>query len=236
MAQEWLARQNMLIGEENTAKLQGSRVAVIGLGGVGGAVVEALARAGVGHLLLVDGDTISETNKNRQLIATTETIGMEKIRAWGLRVLSINPGVKIETSCCMVRQGEDGGLVAFRPHYIVDAIDTVSSKIFLIELCKEHNLNILCCMGTGNRVDTNGFAIADISETSGCPVARVLRKELRSREIENVTVLYNKNPPQSAAVEKSNGRHAPGSISYVPPIAGFMAAEYVIKQLMQAEG
>jgi Dinucleotide-utilizing enzymes involved in molybdopterin and thiamine biosynthesis family 1 len=235
LTEEWQARQTMLIGEAKMAKLQNSRVAVIGLGGVGGAVAEGLVRAGVGHLLFIDGDIVSTTNINRQLIATVETIGMQKVETAKQRALSINPVVNIETSFCTIKQGVDGGLLEFAPHYVVDAIDTISAKLFLVEHCKANKLPLLCCMGTGNRTMFDGFTIADISETKGtsCPVARVIRKELCKRQIENVTVLYNKSPMQSTAVETQNGRHAPGSIAYMPPIAGFMAAGYVIQQLIK---
>lgn len=231
--EDWQIRQNMLIGEANTEKLKNSKVAVVGLGGVGGATVEALARAGVGNLLLIDGDTISESNRNRQLIATTETIGQKKTEAWKNRVLSINSQASVYTAYKMVGKGEDGGLLAFAPDYVVDAIDMISAKLFLIELCKNNQIPFISCMGTGNRVSAGGFTVEDIANTTGCPVARVLRKELKTRNIKGVTVLYNPSPASVSAVEEQNGRHAPGSISYVPPIAGFMAAEYVIQKLIE---
>ncbi len=231
--EDWQARQNMLIGKTNTEKLKNSKVAVVGLGGVGGASVEALARAGVGNLLLIDGDTISESNRNRQLIATTETIGEAKTEAWKNRVRSINPVANVHTAYKMVGNGEDCGLLEFQPDYMIDAIDMISAKLFLIELCKTSNIPFISCMGTGNRLSASGFTVADIASTAGCPVARVLRKELKNRNIQGVPVLYNPTPTDASAVEEENGRHAPGSISYVPPVAGFMAAEYVIQKLIE---
>lgn len=235
MSEEWQARQELLTGEEKLCKLAKSRVAVIGLGGVGGAVVEGLARAGVGVLLLVDHDTVSDSNRNRQLIATVDTVGMEKTEAWRRRVLCINPAAQVQLSPVFVGPQQSGGIFDFAPDYVVDAIDTVSAKLWLMEQCKAHNVPLISCMGTGNRLSAEGFAIDDIEKTagSGCPLARVLRREARRRGISGVTVLYNKLPPAAAASVSAFGRNAPGSISYVPPVAGFLAAGHVVRSLME---
>lgn len=234
MSQEWQTRQQMLVGEEKMEKLAKSRVAVVGLGGVGGAAVEALARGGVGGLLLIDHDTVSDSNRNRQLIATLDTVGRAKADAWRERVLSINPLAQVEISRHFVKEGEDGGLFDFGPDFVIDAIDTVSAKLWLMAACNERDIPFLSCMGTGNRLSCEGFAIGPIQDTagSGCPLARVLRREVKKRSIGPVTVLYNRLAPLPAQTEAAFGRHAPGSISYVPPVAGFMAAGYGIQVLM----
>ena len=152
MSQEWQIRQQMLVGEEKMEKLAQSRVAVVGLGGVGSAAVEALARAGVGSLLLVDHDTVSDSNRNRQLIATLATVGLPKADAWRERVLSINPCAQVEVSRTFIKEGEDGGLFAFQPDFVIDAIDTVSAKLWLMAACCEQTVPFLSCMGTGNRL------------------------------------------------------------------------------------
>ncbi len=234
MQECWLARTEMLVGKNGLAKLAGARVALVGLGGVGGAAAEALVRAGVGHLLFIDNDIISVTNINRQLLATGKSVGVAKTQVCKERALSINPAADIHCENTFILPGEDGGIFAFEPDYIIDAIDTITAKLFLIEEAKKRNVPLISCMGTGGRLSPFGFKTAKIEDTAGsaCPVARVLRKELKKRGIAGVQVLYNPEPPLGKAVVVQGARHAPGSISYVPPVAGFMAAGFVVQQLL----
>lgn len=230
--QNWQQRQDMLIGAEGSRKLANSRVAVAGLGGVGSAVVEALARAGIGHFLLIDSAFVSDTNRNRQLIATVDTIGRRKIDVTKERVLSINPDAEVEIAEAFLGGGEDGGITAFRPDYVVDAIDTISAKIFLIELCQSLAVPLLSSMGTGNHLSAAGFRIGMLSKTAGCPVARQLRHEMRERGFADVKVLYSTDTTDTKNVFEEAGRHAPGSISFVPPVAGFLIAGEVVRDLL----
>lgn len=234
--ENWQKRQEMLVGAEGIQTLKNARVAVVGLGGVGSAAVEALVRAGVGNLLLVDNDVLSITNLNRQLIATLSTVGEKKTAACEKRARSINPEINVQCADAFVLPGQDAGIFAFAPHYIIDAVDTMAAKLFLIQCAGEVGIPLISCMGTGNRTSASGFKIGDIADTagSGCPVARTLRRELKKRGVERAEVLFNETPPQSRATESDGARHAPGSISYVPPVAGFLAAGHVIEKLLQS--
>jgi tRNA A37 threonylcarbamoyladenosine dehydratase len=237
----WLSRTEKLIGKGGVDALRNSRVAVFGLGGVGGYVVEALARAGVGNLDLIDNDTISETNLNRQIIATVNTIGMEKTDAARERVLSINPecSVKVHKMFILPENAGDFDFGAF--DYVVDAIDTVSGKLAIIEKSKEAGVPVISSMGTGNKLDPTAFRIADIYDTKICPLAKVIRKECRKRGIESLKVLYSEEEAISPDPSKEDDpkdlpapgkRSVPGSISFVPPAAGLAIAGEVIKDLI----
>lgn len=230
---EQFSRTGLLLGEEAIARLQGARVAVFGLGGVGGYVVEALARAGIGQLDLIDKDEISVSNLNRQILATHATIGMPKVEAARRRVLDINPDCIVRTYPVFYLPETADSFDFTQYDYIVDAIDTVTAKLALVERAHAVNTPIICCMGTGNKLDASAFQVADISKTSMCPLARVMRKELGKRGIRHLKVVYSqeeaKKPTgweeEAAALGK---RQIPGSLPYVPGAAGLILAGEVI--------
>lgn len=224
---DMLDRQTKLIGRAATARLQAAKVAVIGLGGVGGATVEALARSGVGRLYLLDRDVFEVTNLNRQILATLDTLNRPKAQVARERVLSINPDAQVDAVQHAFTKETADSLFDFEPDWVIDAIDNITAKINLIEACTERGVPVISSMGTGNRLDSD-FAIGDMTDTttSGCPLARVMRRELKKRGIYKVTALYCKTPPIETGVR------APASISYVPPIAGFMLAGHVIRAII----
>lgn len=226
------SREELIIGKENVDKLNSKKVAVFGIGGVGSYVVEGLARAGIQKFILIDNDVVAESNINRQLIALHSTIGMSKVEVAKNRILDINPSAEIE-----IRQEfyskDTNNWMDNSIDYIVDAIDTVSSKLDLIEQAKSLNIPIISCMGTGNKLDPTRFEIVDISKTSVCPLAKVMRKELKNRGIKNVKVLYSKEEPIKAIADDVNGKHSPGSISFVPSVAGLIIAGEVVKDLIK---
>ena len=229
------ARTELLLGKPALEKLQQSRVAVFGIGGVGGTAVEALARSGVGQLDLIDNDKFSLTNLNRQLFATHQTLGQYKVDAAAARIAEINPA-------CVVRchktffLPENAAQFDFSLYdYVIDAIDTVSGKIALVMACKAAGVPIISAMGAGNKLDPTAFAVADIYQTSVCPLAHVIRKELRQRGIKSLKVVYSKEPPlkvNAANVEPVAGKtYVPGSVAFVPPVVGLIMAGEVIKDL-----
>ncbi len=224
-------RTEMLIGEENLQKLHNSKVAIFGIGGVGSYVLEGLARAGIGNFILVDADIVDETNINRQIIATKDTIGMDKVEVASSRVLSINPNAKIKTFKEFFSK-DTKGILEKDIDYIVDSVDTVSAKIELVERAKKLNIPIISCMGTGNKLDPLRLEIEDIYKTEVCPLAKVMRKELKQRGIESLKVLYSKEEPIKVE-NKGNARKAtPGSISFVPSVAGLIIAGEVVKDII----
>ena len=227
MASEWLARQEALIGEEATALLSGKHVIVFGIGGVGSYVVEALCRAGIGALTLVDGDTVALSNLNRQLIADRTTLGRPKAEVAAERVKKINPLCRVRA----VNAFADGSntealLTEAAPDFIVDAIDTVSTKLLLAVWATEHGVPIIASMGTGNKLDPSKFAVIDLSKTTVCPLARVMRRELKARGITHLPVLCSTETPVKT------GLRTPASISFVPSAAGLMIGGYVVKKLI----
>ena len=224
-------RTGLVLGEDNVKKLNESKVAVFGLGGVGSYVVEGLVRAGIGNLILIDGDIVDETNINRQIIALHSTVGQPKTEVAKKRVLDINPDVNIETKqMFFLEDSED--FFDDSIDYIVDAVDTVTAKLEIISRAKKHNIPVISAMGTGNKLDPTRFEITDISKTSVCPLAKVMRKELSKREIKNVKVLYSKEEPQKVTVNTGTSKHSPGSISFVPSCAGLIIAGEVIKDIL----
>ncbi|MBQ3499976.1 MAG: tRNA threonylcarbamoyladenosine dehydratase [Oscillospiraceae bacterium] len=229
-----LERTELFLGKESTEKLKNARVAVIGLGGVGGAAAESLLRAGIGHLLFIDGDTVDETNINRQLLATYETVGMDKTEAARLRFEKIAPDCEMEFQKEFYLPENSAFLYDWKPDYIVDAIDTVTAKLHIAEECRKRGIKLLMCLGTGNRLDPEKLRIGDISETSGsgCPLARVIRKELKKRGIEKQTVLFSTEEAKKAALDSEGGRHSPGSISFVPPVAGYILAGKCVRDII----
>ncbi len=232
------SRTALLLGSDAMEKLKQSRVAVFGLGGVGGYVVEALARSGIGALDLIDHDTISPTNINRQLFALHSTIGMDKAEAAKLRVLDINPEIAVTVHKTFYGPDTADMFDFAQYDYIVDAIDTVTAKLALIAQAKTVGTPILCCLGTGNKLDATKFQITDISKTSVCPLARVMRKECAKRGFKGVKVLFSTEDPivssESSTEELPEGRRSlPGSVAFVPSVAGLMIAGEVIKDLIQ---
>ena len=233
---EEIFRTGMLLGEEAMTRLENARVAVFGLGGVGGYTVEALARAGIGALDLIDNDDVSRSNINRQILATHSTVGLPKTEAAKRRVLDINPQAKVVT-WPLFYNAETAAQFDFTQYdYIVDAIDTVTGKLALVEQAVAAGTPIICCMGTGNKLDPTRFEVSDISKTTMCPLARVMRKELSKRGIKHLKVVYSKEEAmtpvgweeEAAAIGK---RQIPGSVSFVPGAAGLILAGVVIKDI-----
>ena len=231
---EKFSRTELLIGEKAVEKLANSRVAVFGVGGVGGYVVEALVRSGVGTLDLIDNDDVSISNINRQIIATTKTVARPKVDVAKERALEINPNVKVNVYQ-MFYTSETSGQFDFSQYdYVVDAIDTVGGKLSLVEKSKSAGVPIICAMGAGNKLDPTMFEVADISQTSVCPLARVMRTELKKRNISDVKVVYSKEIPQkSDLMDEKTGKSVPGSISFVPSVVGLIIAGEVIKDLIK---
>lgn len=229
--EELYSRTAMLVGDK-IEKLKNAKVLILGLGGVGGYVLEALTRAGVGTLGLLDADVFSESNLNRQILATVETIGRKKTDVAKERVMKINPNCKVEVFdfFYLPETADKVDLTAY--DYVVDAIDTVTAKLELITRAKRAGVNIISSMGTGNKLGTS-FEVADIYKTSVCPLAKVMRKELKARGINHLKVVYSKEEPTIPAdTPTESGRHIPGSISYSPAIAGLVLASEVIKTLL----
>lgn len=253
--EDMFSRTELLIGKENIEKLQNSKVAVFGIGGVGSYVVEGLARAGIGNFILVDSDDVSISNLNRQIIATTKTIGKPKVEVAKDRILEINPNANVTIYKEFYKPDNR---VPFENDisYIVDAIDTVTAKIDLIEEAEKLKIPIISSMGTGNKLDPTKFEVTDIYKTSVCPLAKVMRKELRDRGIKKLKVVYSKEEPikikdrdnfekdrelykneveAEKYAEKKNyisNSHVPGSISFVPSVAGLIIAGEVIKDII----
>lgn len=230
------SRAELLLGEEGLERLRQAKVAVFGIGGVGSFAAEALARGGVGQIALIDGDTVSLTNINRQLIATQKTVGRRKTEVMAERIHEICPETVV-LEYPVVYGAENKDLIDFAAYdYIVDAIDTVTSKLLLIEEAKKAGTAVISCMGTGNKLDPTRFEVADISKTSVCPLAKVMRKELKNRGIHGVKVVYSKEQPlQPGASAEAGKRQIPGSLSFVPPVAGMILAGEVIRFLAGIE-
>lgn len=228
----------MLLGSASLEKLRRSRVAVFGLGGVGGHAAEALARAGIGTLHLVDGDAVAESNINRQIVALHSTIGQNKADVMGARALDINPGAHVYTYPIFYTAETKSAIDFSQLDYVLDAVDMVAAKVDLAVTCKEHGVPLISCMGAGNKLDPTRFEVADIFETSVCPLARILRREFKARDIPALKVVYSKeNPitpaerPDDTAPGKYVKRQSPGSISFVPSVAGLIMAGEAIKDL-----
>lgn len=241
---EQLSRTAKLIGKENIDKLTSARVAVFGVGGVGGFTVEALARSGIGHIELIDHDTVALSNLNRQIIATHDTIGRDKVDVMKERILSINPKAEVVMHKCFFLPENKDGFDFSKYTYVVDAVDTVTAKLTIIEEAKKAGVPVISSMGTGNKLDPTKFEVADISKTSVCPLAKVMRRELKKRGISHVKVVYSKEEAIAPIEEnmtdcdEQNGENiavrkkiAPGSISFVPSVAGLIIASEVIKDI-----
>lgn len=230
---EQFARTQIIYGVSSMEKLYAAKVAVFGVGGVGGYVAEALARSGIGHLLLVDNDTVSVTNINRQIIALHSTIGKSKVQVMKERCQDINPDIIIEEKECFFLPENSDSFDFEGYSYIVDAVDTVSAKIELIKKAKEAGVPVISCMGAGNKTDPTKFTVADISKTAVCPLARVMRRELKSRGIKDVKVVYSTESPvvTEKGTEMKGGGMSPGSTAFAPSIAGLFIAATVVNDL-----
>lgn len=239
---EWYSRTEILLGSEAMEKLRRSRVAVFGIGGVGGHAAEALARSGVGALDLVDHDKVSITNINRQMVALHSTIGELKVEVMKRRILDINPKAIVTPHACFYLP-ETADQFDFRKYdYVVDCIDTVTGKLQLIEAARAAGTPVISSMGAGNKLDPTGFMVADISKTSVCPLAKVMRRELKKRNIAGVKVVYSKEEPvtpkvltvEQEEVSRQNSRKVlPGSCAFVPSVVGLILASEVVKDLME---
>lgn len=250
MLQHSLSRTELLIGKDALDKLAKSKVMVFGVGGVGSFTVEALARAGVGNLILVDDDTVCLTNLNRQIHATYKTIGKNKVEVMKERVLSVNRNCNVETIQVFVTPDNLEEIIPDDVDYVVDAIDTVSAKIALAVYCEQKGIKLMSSMGTGNKLNPAEFKVADIYNTKVCPLAKVMRYELRKRGVKKLKVVYSEEMPRKPKVEDvvtcktgcvctggtkkcSAKRQIPGSVSFVPPVAGMIIASEVVKDLIK---
>ena len=234
MALNEFCRTELLIGEEGIEKLHNSKVIVFGIGGVGSFVVEALTRAGVGNLILVDNDTICISNLNRQIHATQATVGNVKVEAMKARVLSINPNCNVEAKQEFITADNIQEIIPEDIDYVVDAIDTVTSKLALAEYCYKNDIKLIASMGTGNKVDPTQFRVTDVFKTKVCPLAKVMRTELRKTGVKKLKVVYSEEitmVPNKVRAVPSQKRQTPGSISFVPPVAGMIIGGEVIKDL-----
>lgn len=236
------SRTQLLLGDEAMRKLANARVIVFGVGGVGGYVVEALARSGLGALDLVDDDTVSLTNINRQIIATESALGQSKVDAMARRVADINPTCKVTTHACFYLPSTADSFDFTRYDYVIDAVDTVTAKLSLIAAAKEAGVPIICSMGAANKLDPTAFRVDDISRTSICPLARIIRKEARKRGLGHFKVVYSTEPALTPSLpenwreeqrEGSSARSLPGSVAWVPPAAGLALAAEVVKDLIR---
>lgn len=246
--QEQFARMELLIGQQSLKRLHQSRVAVFGIGGVGGYVVEALARSGIGTLDLVDNDRISITNLNRQIYALHSTIGRYKVDVAKERVMDINPNARVNCFRTFYLPETAGQFDFSNYDYVVDAIDTVTGKLMLVQQARESGVRVISSMGAGNKMDAAAFQVADISETSVCPLAKVMRRELKKRGITSLKVVYSREKPLAPEGPGTDGdlskgpqnrealpRQAPGSNAYVPAVAGLIIAGEVIHDLVLPE-
>ena len=235
---EQFSRTEILLGAEAVTKLQNARVAVFGVGGVGGYTVEALARCGIGNLDLIDSDTVSISNINRQILATHSTVGMLKVEAAKARVLDINPECRVTTYPIFYLPETAEQFDFTQYDYIVDCIDTVTGKLQLVERAVAVGTPIICSMGTGNKLDPAAFQVADISKTSMCPLARIMRKELKKRGISHLKVVYSLEEAMTPDVDpeelaRTGKRQIPGSVAFVPGAAGLILAGEVVKDLIK---
>ncbi len=223
---EQFERTKLILGEDAVNKLRSSHVALFGVGGVGGYAAEALARAGIGEIDLIDADVVSESNINRQIIALHSTVGRRKVDVARERILDICPDVKVRAHAVFFLH-ETADTFDFSEYdYVIDAIDTVSGKLAIIEKAKASGVPVISCMGAGNKTDPTAFRVCDISKTSVCPLARVMRYELKKRGIKGVKAVYSEEPP----IKNNSG--SPGSLPFVPPVAGLIMAGEVIKDIV----
>lgn len=233
---EQFSRTELLLGEEAIDKLKNSRVAVFGIGGVGGYVCEALVRSGVGHFDLIDSDTVCMSNLNRQIIATRSTVGEYKVDVMKKRMSDINPDVDVRVHKCFFLPENSDSFPFEEYDYVVDAVDTVAAKIELVMKCDKEGVPIMSSMGAGNKLDASAFRVADIYKTKVCPLAKVMRHELKKRGIKKLKVVYSEEMPIKPEVKEqetgtSQRRSTPGSVAFVPSVAGLIIAGEVVKDL-----
>ncbi|ACA54986.1 ThiF family adenylyltransferase [Clostridium botulinum] len=233
--ENWLQRTEFLIGKEAIEKLNKSKIVVLGVGGVGSFVIEALVRSGVGNITIVDNDTIDITNINRQIHANLNTVGKSKVEVMKERILSINPNCNVKIHEEFINKDNISELVAKDTDYVVDAIDTASSKILSIVWCDKNNINIISSMGTANKLYPTKLKIADVYDTKVCPLAKIMRHELRKRNIKSLKVLYSEETPIKNNNRPLNdkGRPTPASIAFVPPCAGLIIAGEVVRDIIK---
>lgn len=231
-------RTKRLLGAEAMDKLKNARVAVFGIGGVGGHAADALVRSGIGAIDIIDSDAVAESNINRQLIATTRTVGRKKVEVMKERLLEINPEVQVKVYDCFFLPETKSQFHFYNYDYVIDAVDTVTAKIALVEACQEYDVPIISSMGAGNKLDPTAFEVADIYKTSVCPLAKVMRRELKKRNIKHLKVVYSKETPLDAkedekfvSDETRQRRATPGSIAFVPSVVGLILAGEVIKDI-----
>lgn len=229
---EQYERTIRLIGQAAFEKLRSSTVAVFGVGGVGSYAVEALARSGVGRIIIIDGDTVAQSNLNRQLIALQSTIGLSKVEACKARIADIDPSIQVETHYCFFDAETADGFDFSRCDYVVDAVDRVTSKLIIAQRCAAAGVPLISSMGAGNKLDPTAFRVADIFATSVCPLARVMRRELKARGISRLKVVYSQEKPQEVPAEEDCRKQSPASIAFVPSVAGLIIAGEVIKELI----
>lgn len=230
--QEQFSRTERLLGDGSVDRLAGKRVAIFGVGGVGGYVTEALVRTGVGAFDLIDSDTVALSNLNRQIIATTKTLGQYKVNVMRERILDINPEAQVTVHKCfyLPETAEEFDFSAY--DYVVDAVDTVTAKLDIIVRATEAGIPVISAMGAGNKLNPGMFEVADIYQTSVCPLAKVMRRELKKRGVEKLKVVYSKEPPRKQQ-QQGEGKPVPASVAFVPSVAGMMIASEVVKDLLE---
>lgn len=232
---EEFSRTQLLIGKEGLKKLKEARIIVFGIGGVGGFVVEALARSGIGHIDLVDHDRVSVSNINRQIIATHETTGRLKVDVMAERIHAVNPCCQVGKYDMFFLPENKNSILLDQYDYIIDAVDTVTAKLLLVQLAEQNHVPIISSMGTGNKMDPTQLKVADITQTSVCPLARVMRRELKKRGIKHLKVVYSTETPieSEKVIDETSHKQIPGSIAFVPSVAGLIIAGEVIKDLLK---
>ena len=243
MAEHEFSRTELLIGKEGLLKLKASKVLVFGVGGVGSHCIEALARCGVGTLILVDNDVVSPTNINRQSIALYSTVGQYKTAVMKRKIRDISPETAVITYEAFVLYDNIEEIFAEKPDYVIDAVDTVTAKLAIVQKAKERGIPVISCMGTGNKLHAELFKIEDISKTSVCPLCKVMRRELKKRGISHLKVLYSEEKPVDTSgqtggekkQEVGQKRPVPGSISFVPPVAGLLIAGEAVRDLIKED-
>ncbi len=230
---ERFQREAYVLGEDAILRLSSSRVALFGVGGVGSYAAEALARSGVGYVELIDHDCVSASNINRQLCALTSTVGRPKVSVMAERMRDINPDITVVERQEFFLPEEKGRFDFSKYDYVIDAIDTVSGKIAIAECASEAGIPMISCMGTGNKLDATAFKVADIEKTSTCPLARVMRRELKKRGIKHLRVIYSEEAPiKSGVCDSESGKTIPGSVAFVPSVAGLIAAGEAVKAII----
>ncbi|CCL07519.1 Putative molybdenum cofactor biosynthesis [Clostridioides difficile CD002] len=233
MENNFTTRTSFLVGDDGIEKLNNSNIIVFGVGGVGSFTVEALARAGVGNITIVDFDDVDITNINRQIPALHSTVGRYKVDVMEERILDINPNINIKKIRSLYNKDTSDEILTERYDYVVDAIDMVSSKIHLIETCEKKGLKIISSMGMGNKLEPTKIVVTDIHKTSTCPLAKVMRKELRDRGIKKLKVVYSTEQPIELKKKVMNGRKVtPGSVSFVPSVGGLIIASVIVNELL----